>query len=521
VARSTSPRTGTVYLVGAGPGDPELMTVKAQRLLRQADVVVYDHLVSPRILRACRASAELVNAGKRPRHHTMRQDAINRLLVRRAKAGRSVVRLKGGDPFVFGRGGEEAQVLAQHRIPFEIVPGVTSAIGVPAYAGIPVTHRAAASSVTILTGHEDPARPEGRIRWEHLAAGSDTLVCLMGVASLPGIVEQLLRHGRRPSEPCAVIEWGTYPSQRTVAGTLRTIAAQAESAQVHPPAVFITGEVVRLRAELNWFERRPLLGSRILVTRAAEKAQELAGALRAMGASVDTLPAIELAPVHANGGFREAIDSVAPADWVFFTSPEGIGWFSKLLRSHRKRLDRLDGCRIGAIGPKTAVALEAAGLEVDYIPRRFSQEGLVNDLPQRIGKGRRAFIFSAEAARDVLEDGLRRRGLRVTRVPIYRTVMPPMLARDMARLADVPFDFVTATSASCVDHLAQALAAARRQRRFSSLPFASIGPVTSAAIRERGGRVAVEAAESTIEGLVHAMIRRAPAPRAATGGRAR
>jgi len=499
-------RTGTVYLVGAGPGDPGLITVRGQELLRQADVVVYDHLVASSLLKVCPPKAKLVYVGKEAKRHTLTQEQINRLLVRSAKVGKCVVRLKGGDPFLFGRGGEEAQALAKARVPFEVVPGVTSAIAVPAYAGIPVTHRRLSSSVAILTGHEDSAKSASAIRWDRVATGCDTLVFLMGVSTLPGIVSRLTRHGRPASMPCAVIEWGTRPGQRTVTGTLATIVGRTKRASIQPPAVLIVGDVVSLRSQLNWFERKPLFGQRILVTRAADKASSLAEQLEALGAEVEELPAIALAPVRPNGALRNAVHGIPKTDWVFFTSPEGIGWFSRLLKPYRKDVRWLSGCHIGAIGPKTAASIEEAGLHVDLVPKRFSQEGLLQDLPRRMLSGKRALILSAAEGRDVLADGLRKRGMAVTKVPIYRTVLPSGLTEGLKTLFQRPFVVVTVTSASCVDHLHQALQAAGHARQFQRLRFASIGPVTSAAVRAFGGRVAVEAKVSTIEGLIESIV---------------
>lgn len=498
---------GTVYLVGAGPGDPGLLTVRGQELLRQAEVVVYDHLVSPRILHVCPSSARLVYVGKEAEKPSSSQRAINARLIREARAGRRVVRLKGGDPLLFGRGGEEAFALRRAGIPFEIVPGVTSAIAVPAYAGIPLTDRAVSSSVTIVTGHEDPAKPGSRVNWSRLATTCDTLVCLMGVGTLPAITKQLLRSGRAPSTPCAVIEWGTYPRQRTVTATLGTIAAKARAVSIRPPAIIVIGEVVRLRRHLNWFESRPLFGQRILVTRAAEKAARLVQQLESLGATVEQLPAIELAPVKPNGLFQEVVREIPNMDWVFFTSPEGIGWFARMLKPYRKDVRLLSGCHIGAIGPKTAEAIEAAGLHVDFVPRQFRQEGLLEEFPRRLLSGKRALVLNAEESRDVLEIGLRKRGAQVRRVPIYRTVVPNALRQGVAKLFQAPFTAVTVTSASCVEHLFQALRASGKARLFPALRFASIGPITSAAVRERGGRVMVEAQPSTIEGLVAALIR--------------
>jgi uroporphyrinogen III methyltransferase/synthase len=505
-------KRGIVYLVGAGPGDPGLITVRGRELLQRADVVVYDHLVAPALLKVCPPKAKRIYVGKEAKRHTASQETINRLLIRAAKAGKRVVRLKGGDPFLFGRGGEEALALAKARVPFEIVPGVTSAIAVPAYAGIPVTHRALSSSVAILTGHEDPAKPQSAIRWNRVATACDTVIFLMGVSTLAGIVSQLTRYGRSATTPCAVIEWGTRPRQRTVTGTLASIVARVKRVAIQPPAVLVVGDVVRLRRHLDWFERKPLFGQRILVTRPSEKSSSLTEPLEALGAEVEELPAIALAPVRPNGAFRQTVAEIPNTDWVFFTSPEGIGWFSRMLKPYRKDVRWLSGCHIGAIGPKTAASIEEAGLHVDFVPRRFSQEGVLEDLPRRVLRGRRALILSAEESRDVLTEGLRRRGMSVRKVPIYRTVTPATFGDRLRVLFQRPVDLVTVTSASCVEHLHQAFQAAGRGREFRRLRFASIGPVTSAAVRAVGGQVMVEATVSTIEGLVAAIVQRSGTP---------
>ncbi len=499
---------GIVYLVGAGPGDPKLITVKGLEALQRADVVIYDHLVSPRLLEQCRPGAQIIYAGKEQGEHAKSQHQINRLLIRYAKAGKAVVRLKGGDPVLFGRGGEEALACRAAGVQAEFVPGVTSAIAAPAYAGIPVTHRLCASSVAIVTGHEDPGKPDTAIRWAQVATATDTLVILMGVGTLGTIAQRLIEHGRAKQTPCAAIEWGTWPQQRTVVGTLSTIAARCRQARLKPPAVIVVGEVVKLRKYLTWFERAPLFGKRIVVTRPAEKADQLADQLEALGAEVVRLPAIELAAVDANGLFHRAVDELPDTDWVFFTSPEGIGWFERLLKTARKDLRILHGCHLGAIGPKTAASIEQRGLHVDYLPTAYSQEGIVKGLAARRLRGQHAVIFSAEGSREVLEDGLRRLGMDVCRVPIYRTVVPETLARHVKQAFADRVDVVTATSSSCVEHLVRTMRSCGLSRRVKALRFASIGPVTSATIRRMGARVAIQAKVSTIEGLVDALSHR-------------
>jgi len=527
-------RKGTVYLVGAGPGDPKLITVKGLEVLRKADVVVYDHLVSERLLDHCQPTAKRIYVGKTKDRHTKSQEAINRLLVRSAWSGKIVARLKGGDPVLFGRGGEEALALAKAGIPYEIVPGVTSAIAVPAYAGIPITHRTLSSSVAIVTGHEDLTKPERAVRWDKLAMATDTLVCLMGATQLAHITTQLIRYGRSKDTPCAVIEWGTLPNQRTVVGQLSTIARRCAQVRITPPAILVAGKVVALRPWLNWFETRPLCGKRIVVTRLADRTEQAADLLEALGAEVVSLPAIELIPIKPNSALSRVIRHIEEFDWVFFTSPEGIHWFRRLLKPQRKDLRVLRGRHIGAIGPKTAAAIQNVGIHVDFTPKTYSQEGMLNGLAAKRLAGKRALILSAQGSRDVLEQGLKAQGMDVTQLPIYRTVVPAALVRQAQTVFPAchderragrrePIDLVTVTSSSCVEHLVGALKAAGLATYVRHLQFASIGPVTSSAVRRHGGNVTIEATTSTIEGLVEAIVtsvrQRACPPRVEQGRR--
>jgi uroporphyrinogen III methyltransferase/synthase len=474
--------------------------------LETAEVVVYDHLIGPQLLALCDAQARRVYVGKSADERSTSQQRINRLLVRLARQGRQVVRLKGGDPFVFGRGGEEVLALAQSRIPFEVVPGVSSAVAVPAYAGIPVTHRGLASSVTFFTGHEDPGKRDSSIDWAALARSPGTLVCLMAVGRLPGIIARLRQEGRLDSTPCALIERGTWPQQRTLTGTLGTMAASARHARVQAPAILVIGNVVRLRPQVRWAEQRPLFGRRVLITRAMEKGSQLAEQLMALGADVTALPTVVLRPVPLTARTRAALAQIPQTDWVFFTSAEGIVWLQDVLRRVRKDVRWLKGCHLAAIGPKTALSLRRLGLQVDFTPRRYQQEGVLKDLPRQRLQGKRAMLFNAAGSRDVLEQGLRRLGMQVTRVPVYRTLMPRALQARVAAACAISWDAVTATSASSAEHLYQALPK-RKRRDFKRLPFVSIGPITSAAVRARGGRVVAQAKQATMEGLVEALCR--------------
>jgi len=477
--------TGRVYLVGAGPGDPGLLTVRARELLEAADVVLTDKLVSPGVLDGL--AAEVVDVGKTGGGDQVPQDETNRLLVEHARAGQTVVRLKGGDPFVFGRGGEEAQRLRAAGIPFEVVPGVTAGVAAPAYAGIPVTQRGLAAAVAFVTGHEDPAKGETQIDWPGLAAFPGTLVFYMGVRALPRIAEQLVAGGRAVDEPVAVVERGTLPGQRSVAGTLATIADLAAGAGIRAPAVTVVGAVAALGPELEWLAAaRPLTGRTVAVTRARAQASALAWRLRALGAEVVEAPAIAIEPLAVT------LPDVSAYDVLCVTSPNGAARLLSEVRDARA----LAGPVIAAIGPGTARALRAGGIEPDVVPQRAIAEALVEalaDVPVR-----RALIARAQEARDVLDAALRARGAEVDVVALYRTVAAPL--DDAARGAVDGADYVTFTSASSVRHIVAAGATLRGPR------LVSIGPVTSAELHAHGLEADVEAAEHTPDGLVAALV---------------
>jgi len=477
--------TGVVYLVGAGPGDPGLLTVRARELLQAADVVLTDKLVPPGILDDL--AAEVVDVGKIGGGAQVPQDETNRLLVEHARAGRTVVRLKGGDPFVFGRGGEEAQVLRAAGIPFEVVPGVTAGVAAPAYAGIPVTQRGLAAGVAFVTGHEDPAKGETQIDWPALAAFPGTLVFYMGVRALPRIAERLVAGGRAADEPAAVVERGTLAGQRSVAGTLATIADRAAAAQVRAPSVTVVGPVAALGEELAWLAAaRPLSGRTVAVTRARAQASALAGRLRALGAEVVEAPAIAIEPLPVT------VPVVAGYDLLCVTSPNGAARLLEEVRDARA----LAGPAIAAIGPGTARALRAGGIEPDVVPERAIAESLVEALAAV--PVRRALIARAEEARDVLPDALRARGAEVDVLALYRTVAASL--DDAARAAVDGADYVTFTSASSVRNVLGAGATLRGPR------LVSIGPVTSAELRAHGLDADIEASEHTPDGLVAALV---------------
>ena len=472
----------TVYLVGAGPGDPGLLTVRGRELLEAADVLVYDRLADPRIIALAPASAERIYVGKQPGDHAMTQDVINSRLVELGRRHETVVRLKGGDPFIFGRGGEEALALVEAGIAFEVVPGISSAYAVPAYAGIPVTQRGSAAQVTFVTGHEDPAKPDSDLDWASLAGTPGTLVFLMGVGALAANAGRLIEHGMSPDTPAAVISNGTRPAQRTVVAPLSGIAAAAEG--MRPPAITLVGAVAALHEQLTWYERRPLHGKRVVVTRARAQASGLAARLEALGADVVQAPAIRIEPLPFDP------PDLAAYDVACVTSANG----AELLLPGDVRA--LHGVRVAAIGPATVAALRARGIVPDVVPEEAVSESLLHALGDVAGQ--RVLVATAEGARDVLPDGLRERGAAVDVVHLYRTVPEPVAADDVRGS-----DLVTFTSSSTVTNLAAVLG----DGGLDGLAAASIGPVTSATLREHGVEPAVEADPHDVGGLVDAVLR--------------
>lgn len=496
---------GIVYLVGAGPGDPELITIKAVRLLRQAGAVVYDRLANPGILREIPSGAELHYVGKASNRHTLPQDRINMLLVKLAKKGLNVVRLKGGDPFVFGRGGEEILTLIKHKIPFEVVPGVTSAVSVPAYAGIPVTHRGVTSGFAVFTGQEDPSKDDTSIAWDKISTGVGTLVFLMGVENLNNIVATLIKHGRPRHTPCCLVQWGTLPYQKTVEGTLATIIAKAKAGRISPPAIFIVGEVVSLRRSMAWFDKKPLYGKRILVTLPAEDNSRLSESLRLQGADCVSLPLISIKPLEDYSALDAAIRGIDKYRWVIFTSQNGVRFFKDRLANLKKDVRVLAGVRVAAIGPKTGEAVESMGIKIDVVPSDYTQEGLVAALKKTGVRSANILIVRAQEARDVLPDGLRDLGADVDVIPAYRAVLRAEKIDDPGYLEQ--FDIVTFTSSSCVRGFCSVFSKKQIFSKKNRFVVASIGPVTSQTCRSEGLKVYVEAKKFTLDGLSAAVIK--------------
>lgn len=498
---------GTVFLVGAGPGDPRLLTVGAMACLERADVVVYDHLADERILSHVPADAERVYVGKQSCKHTMRQEDINALLADKAAEGKTVVRLKGGDPFVFGRGGEEALLLMERGIPFEILPGVTSAVSVPAYAGIPVTHRGVAVSFAVVTGHEDPTKAQSHIRWEHLATGVDTLVFLMGVANIPEITKNLIENGRPAETPAAIIRWGTHPEQETYVTTVGDAAETVRREGIRPPAVFIVGDVVKLRDRLRWFDRpatRPLFGRRILVTRARAQASALTEKLTALGAACIEAPVIRIAPpADGYAALDAAITELNAYHWLIFTSVNGVTHFFARLHAAGKDTRALGYAKIAAIGSATAAALRSFGIEADLIPAAFRAEGVIEALQPILPPRARILVPRAQEARDVLPDRLRAHGATVDVAAAYETVPETEGGAALAeRLARGEIDMVTFTSSSTVKNLVRMLG---NITPLQQVQIACIGPVTADTARSFALEPDVVAEEYTIDGLVNSI----------------
>jgi len=492
--------SGKVYLVGAGPGDPGLITVRGRALLGEADVVIYDSLAPSELLTHVTPGAEVIYAGKRGGQPNIRQAQINRLLLEKAGKGLTVVRLKGGDPFVFGRGGEEALFLAENGIPFEIVPGVTSAVAVPAYAGIPLTHREWASSVTFVTGHEEG--DAGALDWAALAREHQTVVFLMGLLRLPEIVGQLLAHGRAPSSHVAVIQSGSTPQQRTIIAPLSEIVARVEAAKLRPPAIVLIGEVISLREQLNWQETKPLFGKKVLVTRAKEQAQEFDDLLRQYGAEPVEFPTIEIVPPTDWKPLDRAIAKLADYDWLLFTSVNGVDFFMKRLFEKGGDLRTLKKTKVVAIGPKTAEAVRKYGIVPDLVPKYFQAEAVLEGLAGVRMKGKRVLLPRAKEAREILPTELKKRGAKVDVVTAYRTVAPKGRREELKSMLErKELAVITFTSSSTVKNF---MALCKRQpikKWLDGVKIACIGPITADTARELGLQIDIQPKDFTVAAL--------------------
>ncbi|OBZ09835.1 uroporphyrinogen-III C-methyltransferase [Bacillus sp. FJAT-27264] len=506
--------TGKVYLVGAGPGDAKLITVKGLECIQKADVLVYDRLASPRLLKKMKPGGDKVYVGKLPDRHTMKQEEINQLLVDLALQGKTVVRLKGGDPTIFGRVGEEAGLLRQHGIPYEIIPGITSAISVPAYAGIPVTHRDHASSLSIITGHESPDKLDHSIHWDKVTNATGTLVFLMGVAKIGYISNQLIKHGRPPETPVALVRWGTRAEQETLVGTLADIEAKVRAADFQPPAVIVVGDVVLQREELMWAEALPLFGKRILVTRSRSQASELVDRIEELGGEPYEFPVIETIMPEGEAKkaiIAEALGALAAYDWVFFTSVNGVEFFFRHLEELGADIRRLYRARIAAVGPATARALAQRGLVSEALPERFQAEGLVEKFGAELQPGQKVLLPRGDLARDWLPDKLKEMGLQVTEADTYETVVTGEDDDELLKLLEEGrVHVVTFTSSSTVRNFLTIL---KRMGVHDPLPLlanvkvACIGPLTQKTAMEAGLTPGLLAEESTLEALVQELCR--------------
>ena len=495
---------GKVYLIGAGPGDPGLLTIKGRDVLAKSDVVVYDALISQQLLDWAKPNAVKLYVGKRGKQHAMEQNEINSLLVRQASQGKRVARLKGGDPFLFGRGSEEAAHLAKAHIPFEVIPGVTSASGVAAYAGIPLTDRHLSSMVTFVTGHEGDNKKTVQVDWARISRDS-TLVVFMGLGQLSAITDRLIHFLWDDKTPAIAVRWGSTPRQEVIEGTLATIAEKACKAKLSSPVLVIIGKVVGMRKKIRWFDNQPLFGRKIIITRAAEQAPEFTQLLADTGAEVISFPTIQIAPPPTWTLADKAIREIARFDWILFTSVNGVSQFFQRLKARGGDIRDLKGLRLGAIGPKTSARLEALGLKVNAFPDEDRAEALANVLGDV--KGKRILLARALVARDMLPKTLTARGAQVTIAPVYQTLKSHALVSDIKkRLLAKDIDVVTFTSSSTVDGFMRHFSAPERRRIFAYTQAAASGPITAATLKDYGVRPAIRAKTYTIDALAKAIV---------------
>ncbi len=499
--------TGKVYLVGAGPGDPTLITVRGKACIEKADVLIYDYLASPSLLRYTRNSAEKIYVGKKGGDHTLSQEAINALIIEKAKAGLTVTRLKGGDPFIFGRGGEEAEELVKADIDFEIVPGVTSAIAAPAYAGIPLTHRRYTSTVAFVTGHEDPSKDTSDINWGSLANGIGTLVFLMGVKNLPNIVDHLIQNGRSSKTPVALVRWGTTSRQKTVLGTLENIVQRVKEARLKAPAIIVVGEVVSLRKKMKWFETRPLLGKKIVVTRAREQASDLVARLNQLGAEVLECPTIKVIPAENTQPLEKAISRLSEYEWLIFTSVNGVKFFFNFLFAAGLDVRALGHLKTAAIGPATASALSKFGIKTDIIPESYRAESILEAFAREDVIGKKILLPRAAEARPVLPVELGKAGAFVDEIITYRTCQDTQLAEVLIEdLKNNAIDMVTFTSSSTVKNFKGLLSRDNISSLMQNVTIACIGPVTADTAIQLGFEPKIVAETFTIPGLCESIV---------------
>ncbi|MCK5312462.1 MAG: uroporphyrinogen-III C-methyltransferase [Desulfobacteraceae bacterium] len=499
---------GKIFLIGAGPGDPGLITLKATECIKNADVVVYDYLASPALLEYAKKDSEIIYVGKKGGDHTLSQDGINDLLIQKAKQGLNVARLKGGDPFIFGRGGEEAELIANADIPFEIVPGVTSAIAAPAYAGIPLTHREHASSVSIITGHEDPTKKDSTMEWESFAKSPNTLVFLMGVKNLPGIVKNLQKYGKDPQTPVALVRWGTTPKHQSVTGTLENIVENVQKAGLKSPAIIIIGSVVTLKNKLKWFENLPLLGKKIVVTRAREQASGFVSLLRKAGAECIEMPTIKISPPKDNQPLENSIDNIDSFDWVIFTSVNGVKFFFDTLYAKGKDVRILGHLKFACIGPVTKEKLKEFGIISDVLPETYRAESVVQAFSDKGIKDKHILIPRAKEARAILPEELKNMGAIVQEVTAYETSLVDKNKDSLIKmLENNDIDIVTFTSSSTVQNFAKLIPDDKFDKLIKNITSACIGPITEKTAISLGFTADIIATDFTIDGLMDSILK--------------
>lgn len=498
---------GKVILIGAGPGHPGLLTIKGKEWIEKADVIIYDYLANERLLDCARGDAEKIYVGKKRGDHTLSQQQINELIINRSNEGKLVARLKGGDPFIFGRGGEEAEELANAGIDFEIVPGVTAAISVPAYAGIPLTHRNHTSTVAFVTGHEGFAKGHSDIAWDKIATGIGTLVFFMGVKNLPNIVKNLVDNGRDKNTPISIVRWGTTYKQETVIGTLENIVSLAKKSKIKPPAIIVVGDVVKLKEKLDWFENKPLYKKQIIVTRAREQASDFANLLESNGAWPIEFPAIETVPPDSWEALDSAIQNIEKYNWLIFTSANGVKYFLQRLKENKRDVRYLKGIKLCTIGPKTAEVLEKLGIRVDYMPSEYKAEAIIEGLGSKEIKGKKILIPRAAVAREVLPEELAKMGAAVDVVEAYKTVRPEKKTDGIKKmLKNKEIDAITFTSSSTVINFVDMFKKEEISDLINGVPIACIGPITAKTAEKYGLKASIIPEHYTIEAFTDAIV---------------
>jgi len=502
-----SKQQGKVIILGAGPGDPGLLTLKGKEWIEKADVIIYDYLANKRFLDYTRVNAEKIFVGKKKGDHTLSQEQINELMLKTAKEGKLVVRLKGGDPFIFGRGGEEAEELVNAGIAFEIVPGVTAATAVPAHAGIPLTHRNLTSTIAFVTGHENPEKEHSKIAWDKISTGIGTLVFFMGVINLPNIVKNLINNGRDKKTPVAIIRWGTTHMQETVIGTLENIVELAKKRQIKPPSIIVVGDVVRLNEKLNWFETKPLFKKQIIVTRAHGQSSDFSNLLEKKGACPVQFPTIETVPPDSWEALDRAIQNVEMYDWLVFTSVNGVKYFLLRIKENQKDVRCLKGIKLCAIGPKTAEVLEKLDLRIDFVPAEYKAEGIIEGLGSNEVRGKKILIPRAAVAREVLPEELVKLGATVDVVEAYKTIQPKRKTgefREMLKNKEV--HVITFTSSSTVTNFISMFNKEEISDLLNGVTIACIGPITAKTAEKNGLKVSIIPEKYTVEAFTDAIV---------------